>query len=91
VSKNKDYEKMIKLLPPCERLVFTQSTVSRRLSIDEVPEGLECEKIRDPVEALEHAKELAGEKDLVVVCGSIFLIGDIKAALTLNLVKDQVA
>ncbi len=91
VSKNKDYANMIKSLPSHEKLIFTQSTVSRRLSIDDIPVGLECEKVRDPLLALERAKELAGEKDLVVVCGSIFLIGDIKAALMPNLVKNVVA
>jgi len=91
VSKNKDYQDMIKLLPPHAGLIFTQSTVSRRLPVEEVPEGLECEKVRDPVEALERAKSLAGPDDLIVVCGSIFLIGDVKAALMPEPVQDQVA
>ncbi len=81
VSRNKDYGQMIKLLPEHETLIFTQASITRRLPIDEVPESVECVKIRDPLDALEHAKSLAGEKDLVLVCGSIFLVGDIKAAL----------
>ncbi len=80
VSKNKDYNRMLQLLPEHKKLIFTQSTIARRLPIDQVPEEVECEKVRDPSKALSRAKELAGEKDLIVVCGSIFLIGDVKAA-----------
>lgn len=78
VSKNKDYERMLKLLPKYDALIFTQSSVARRLPLEEIPPELECVKIRDPVDALKHAKSLAGAKDLILVCGSIFLIGDIK-------------
>jgi dihydrofolate synthase / folylpolyglutamate synthase len=78
VSRNKDYEGMLRLLPKHDALIFTQTSVTRRLPIEEAPAWPECVKIRDPVEALKHARSLAGAKDLILVCGSIFLIGDIK-------------
>jgi dihydrofolate synthase/folylpolyglutamate synthase len=78
VSKNKDYETMLGLLPKYDMLIFTQSTIARRLPIEEIPPELECVKIREPAEALKYAKSVAGAKDLILVCGSIFLIGDIK-------------
>jgi dihydrofolate synthase/folylpolyglutamate synthase len=81
VSKNKDYTTMLKLLPEYDTMIFTQSSVARRLPIEEAPPEIECIKIRDPAQALEHAKSIAGEKDLIVVCGSIFLVGDVKKAL----------
>jgi len=81
VSKNKDYERMLTLLPKYDALIFTQSTVVRRLPIEEIPPELECVKIREPLEALRHAKSMAGAKDLILVCGSIFLIGDVKRGM----------
>ncbi|MFC1741410.1 bifunctional folylpolyglutamate synthase/dihydrofolate synthase [Nanoarchaeota archaeon] len=80
VSRNKKYHEMLNLLPPHDVMIFTQSTISRRLPVEEVPKGIECIKIRDPVEALAHAQGLAGENDLILVCGSIFLIADIKTS-----------
>ncbi|NQU79799.1 bifunctional folylpolyglutamate synthase/dihydrofolate synthase [Candidatus Woesearchaeota archaeon] len=91
VSKNKDYDEMIRLLPRHEKLIFTQSSITRRLHIEEVPDSVECIKVRDPAEALSHAKGLAGEKDLILVCGSIFLVGDIKASLSLDSGQDVIA
>ncbi|MBU2561609.1 MAG: bifunctional folylpolyglutamate synthase/dihydrofolate synthase [Nanoarchaeota archaeon] len=80
VSNNKDYKEMLRRLPEHHELIFTQTSVARRLSIDEVPDDIECTKIREPIKALQHAKSLAGEKDLILVCGSIFLIGDVKSS-----------
>jgi dihydrofolate synthase/folylpolyglutamate synthase len=82
VSRNKDYNQMLRLLPKHHKLIFTQTSVTRRLQIDDIPEGVECVKIREPVKALEYAKSIAGEKDLILVCGSIFLVGDLKKALS---------
>ncbi|MFH1064849.1 MAG: folylpolyglutamate synthase/dihydrofolate synthase family protein [Candidatus Woesearchaeota archaeon] len=91
VSKNKDYMEMLSLLPKHDELIFTQSTVTRRLPIEDIPKGISCTRISDPIKALEHAKSISKEGDLIVVCGSIFLIGDIKAALTDKLVHDIVS
>ncbi len=89
--RNKDYQEMIDRLPDHDRLIFTQSSIERRLPISAVPDDIDCIKIVDPLEALEHAKSLAGENGLVVVCGSIFLVGDIKSALAADLVHDLVS
>jgi dihydrofolate synthase/folylpolyglutamate synthase len=80
VSKNKNYKEMLELLPSHDELVFTQTSVTRRLQIEEVPKDVPCTKIREPMKALAYAKSKATEKDLVLVCGSIFLVADIKAA-----------
>ncbi|MBN1544990.1 hypothetical protein JW898_06035 [Candidatus Woesearchaeota archaeon] len=90
VSKNKDYTEMLSLLPEHHELIFTQTSVARRLSIDEIPDDIECTKMREPIKALQHAKSLAGEKDLILVCGSIFLAGDIKTALMPEAAEDAV-
>jgi dihydrofolate synthase/folylpolyglutamate synthase len=89
--KNKDYRGMLELLPEHKELIFTQTSIERRLSIEEIPREIKGTRIKDPVSALEHAKSLAGEKDLIVLCGTIFLVADIKAALAPELVKDAVA
>ncbi|MBW2965270.1 bifunctional folylpolyglutamate synthase/dihydrofolate synthase [Candidatus Woesearchaeota archaeon] len=81
VSRNKKYNEMLKILPPHEELIFTQTSVTRRLPVEDIPKDLECKKVRDPVDALAYAKSRAGKNDLVLVCGSIFLVADIKAAL----------
>ena len=34
-------------------------------------------EIKDPIEAYEYSKETASEDDLVIWCGSLYLVGDI--------------
>jgi dihydrofolate synthase/folylpolyglutamate synthase len=79
-SKDKDISTLLKILPKAETYYFTKSSNDR--SID--PEILktkfskENKKVyQNYKEAYNNAKDNANEKDLVLITGSAFLIGDI--------------
>ncbi len=74
-SKDKDITNMIRLLPEHEELIFTQAHYFRAQAVDEV--SFTCTKIAKSSEALSYAKAKASDKDLILICGSIFLIGEI--------------
>ena len=87
VSSDKDLDGILsELLPESACLVATQSSNPRA-----VPASLILEHAKDsgkksyaeslPIDALEKAKRLAGPHDLIVVTGSLFLVGDILAKI----------
>ncbi|MFC1722571.1 glutamate ligase domain-containing protein [Nanoarchaeota archaeon] len=76
VTLNKDYKRMLNLLPECDELVCTESTIERKVPVEDI--DVDCVKIKDFKEAYEYCKNKVGEKDLLLVCGSIFLVGDLK-------------
>ncbi len=80
VTRNKDYKIMIEELPKHKELVCTQTSVERRVPVQDL--DCDCKKFEDPIEALEHAKSRVGPEGLVLVCGSIFLVGDLKSVLS---------
>jgi dihydrofolate synthase / folylpolyglutamate synthase len=84
VLADKDYTEMLGLLAPrADRIVFTTPASPRAKAPEELAallgdrEGVLVEP--DPVRALEMALDLGGE--ILAVCGSIFLVGEIRKAL----------
>ena len=75
VTEHKDYKAMLELMPN-HRVIFTQAKVSRSLEISEV--NLDCEKNQDPAKAFERAKKIASKYDLILVTGSLYLVGNFK-------------
>ncbi len=75
VSNDKDLNEMVAPLPAYKELIFTGSSSFRAKKLSEV--NIPCKKIVSPTDALSYAKEKAQKNDLIVVCGSIFLIGDV--------------
>jgi len=82
---DKDVEAMLAALAPAAAaVVTTRSDNPRALSPDGlaataarfIPEAVACE---DPAAALDEARRRAGEGGLVVVCGSMFLVGLLRA------------
>ena len=92
ILDDKAYPEMFKcLLPLCTRAVFTQPKIDRSLH----PETLrkEAEKIihditviPDVVSALNHAVRTSDSKDVVCITGSLYLVGEVKAAIEKGLV-----
>ena len=81
--KDKEVEKVLSLLPPHATYYFTQASIPRALPAEELQEraehvGLTGGVYREVNTALQTAKQKAGENDLILVCGSIFLVAEVK-------------
>ena len=82
IVKDKDADKVLNLLPKEAAYYFTQAHIPRALAANDLHEqargfGLVGEVYENVNEALAKAKVNASHKDLVLVCGSIFLIGEV--------------
>ena len=44
-------------------------------------EGMETQVIEDPLDAIRHARALAGEAGAMLVCGSLYLLADVRGAV----------
>jgi dihydrofolate synthase/folylpolyglutamate synthase len=80
--KDKEVEQVLQLLPASARYYFTQAHIPRALPASELKRkgnslGLDGESYPDVNEALQAATGDAGANDLVVVCGSIFLVAEV--------------
>jgi dihydrofolate synthase/folylpolyglutamate synthase len=80
--KDKEIETILQLLPRHAYYYFTKANIPRALPEDELAIkatmlGLEGESWSDVNDALKAALEKAGKDDLVLVCGSVFLVGEI--------------
>jgi len=81
--KDKEIDNILSLLPKTAHYYFTQATIPRALDAKSLTQtaaahGLRGKTFNEVNEALEHAKEKAGKNDLVVVCGSVFLVGEVE-------------
>ena len=77
---DKDYRTILqKIYPISDEFIITKPDIKRAMEPSVLAEGLEEYKIIEiPKEAMEYAQELADQDDLIVVCGSIYLIGNVK-------------
>lgn len=80
--RDKEIEKILSLLPKTARYYFTQADIPRALDAYELSEkavdyGLKGKIYKNVNTALSEAKANALEKDLIVVCGSVFLVGEV--------------
>jgi dihydrofolate synthase / folylpolyglutamate synthase len=77
--KDKEIDKVLSLLPHSAKYYFTQAHIPRALpaatlkaKAEEV--GLKGEKFTDVNEAIKQAKSTAHKDDLILICGSVFLV-----------------
>lgn len=87
--KDKEVEKVLYLLPTNALYYFTQATIPRALAAEELQQiaatiGLTGNTFKNVNEALETVYKKADKDDLVVVCGSIFLVAEVKRDETFN-------
>ena len=80
-------------MPETDCLVATESLNPRALKAQAIKEAAAAygKKIlveENPLAALDRAKSLASLADLVLVTGSLFLVGDIKSASRQSALKD---
>jgi len=82
IVKDKDAGKILSLLPKNATYYFTKAQIPRALPENELAQkakeyGLHGEKYTGVNEALKAAVDSAGKEDLVVVCGSVYLVGEV--------------
>lgn len=81
--KDKEVEKVLSLLPKDACYYFASAHISRALPANELmlrsaAFGLKGAVFENVNEAIYSAKESAGQNDLVLVCGSVFLVGEVE-------------
>ncbi len=82
--KDKEAEKVLALLPQQATYYFTRAQIPRALPEDQLAQkgkeaGLLGEHYPDVNTALQTAMQHAKKKDLILVCGSVFLVGEVNA------------
>jgi dihydrofolate synthase/folylpolyglutamate synthase len=85
VVKDKEVDGVLKLLPQDASYYFTQAQIPRALPADALKEkgnaiGLNGDSYPDVNTALKNAKLKSHQHDLILVCGSVFLVGEVSVA-----------
>lgn len=80
--KDKDVDKVLTLLPKHAHYYFTKAQIPRALAENELLEkaienGLSGQAYAEVNTALQAALQAANENDLVLVCGSVFVVGEV--------------
>jgi dihydrofolate synthase/folylpolyglutamate synthase len=81
--KDKDIEHLLSLLPGTAHYYFTQASIPRALSYNELAEragkyGLKGSSFARVKDALQSARSKARHDDLILVCGSVFVVGEVR-------------
>jgi dihydrofolate synthase/folylpolyglutamate synthase len=81
--RDKEIEKIIALLPKEANYYFTKAQIPRALPEDELAAkaislGFNGTSFPDVNVSLENAMQQAKKDDLIIVCGSVFLVGEVK-------------
>jgi dihydrofolate synthase/folylpolyglutamate synthase len=82
--KDKEVEKVLDLLPKQATYYFTQAQIPRALDAESLKEkafqsGLRGNHFATVNMALNEAKQNAHKDDLILVCGSVFVVGEVSA------------
>ncbi len=80
--QDKEIDKVLGLLPTTYHYYFTQAQLPRALPFAALKEKaggfhLSGDAFPKPDEALERARAIASQNDLIIVCGSVFVVGEI--------------
>lgn len=89
VVKDKEIDTILALLPMDARYYFTHAHIPRALPGEELKQKAEAFRLHGAVysdvnAALSAAKKNAGKADLIVVCGSIFLVAEVNTVQYVN-------
>jgi dihydrofolate synthase/folylpolyglutamate synthase len=82
IVKDKSIESILRHLPVMANYYFTRAQIPRALPETELMNtaaglGLKGKSFPDVKQALENAVLNAGSKDLILICGSVFLVGEV--------------
>ncbi len=80
---DKDIQSVLKLLPKTARYYFTQAGIPRALDAEKLllqagTVGLKGHAYKNVNEALKDAKNRAKPTDLIIICGSVFIVGEVE-------------
>ncbi len=80
IMEDKDIQRVVKIIYPItDKFIITKPKLERAAEPEVIAEGLsEYEVIKDSAKALERAREIASEDDLILICGSIYLVGEVR-------------
>ena len=83
--KDKEIDTVLSLLPHSANYYFTQAHIPRALPAETLKEkagkfNLNGKTVTDVNEAIKEARSKAHKDDLVLVCGSVFLVGEVNSA-----------
>jgi dihydrofolate synthase / folylpolyglutamate synthase len=86
IVKDKDVEQVLRLLPTNAKYYFTQAHIPRALDSKDLQAkasefSLNGDYFDDVNTALQQALNSSSKKDLIVVCGSIFLVAEVNKQL----------
>ena len=84
--KDKNWQEMLRLLAPhCDFLIVNEikneRTESAEALANEANKYTKAIAIKDVKKSIWHAKKIAGKNDMILICGSIYMLGEaMKAA-----------
>ena len=89
ISADKDVNEVLSLLPKYAQYGFTKAHLPRALDIKTLQimateHKLNGNTFEDVNDAILHFKQLAEKDDLILVCGSIFVVGEVKRTLLIT-------
>lgn len=89
IVNDKDANKILSLLPKNAKYYFTKAQIQRALPEDELAQkakryNLHGEKYTEVNKALKAALANAFKQDLIVVCGSVFVVGEVNPQLAFD-------
>lgn len=84
--KDKDIDRVLSLLPKTANYYFTKAKIPRALPENELMEKagklkLKGDSFPDVNEALEFALQHTHPDDLIIICGSVFLVGEVDSSV----------
>ena len=84
--KDKEIDTVLSLLPPSANYYFTQAHIPRALPAETLKEkavefNLKGKVIPDVNEAIKEVRSKAHKDDLILVCGSVFLVGEVNTSV----------
>ena len=82
VVRDKDINKVLSLLPKDATFYFTNAHIPRAMPCDELKEkaaayGLTGTAYDDVNDAIKAALQNSGPEDIIIVCGSVFVVGEV--------------
>ena len=85
IVKDKEADKILSLLPSNATYYFTKAQIPRALPEDELQQKASSHNLNgasfpEVNEALKAALENSLEDDLILVCGSVFLVGEVEVS-----------
>ncbi|MFP3999719.1 MAG: glutamate ligase domain-containing protein, partial [Desulfobacterales bacterium] len=87
ILDDKPYRAMLKsLVPLCSKVIITRPLIERSLPAEILAKTVremtdQVEVIEDVAAAVARAMEVTGENDVVCIAGSLYVVGEAKAAL----------